>query len=116
MIQRAGMMETEVRKNMKEGKGEVSITHLLRQIQMRGHCRFVGRMVINPGCSIGLHQHIEEEEIYYILKGTGTAVDNGISQEVREGDVILTGNGASHSIENTSKEPLEVLGIILLYK
>lgn len=116
MIQRAGMMETEIRKNMKDGKGEVSVTHLLRQIQMRGHCRFIGRMVISPGCSIGLHQHLDEEEIYYILKGKGIAVDNGISQEVKPGDVILTGNGASHSIENNSNEPLEVLGIILLYK
>jgi len=52
---------------------------------------------------------------YYILKGKGFVVDNGIRQEVKEGDVILTGNGASHSIENTSNEPLEVLGFILLY-
>ncbi len=116
MIQRASMMQTEVRDSMKGGKGEISITHLLRQIQMRGHCRFVGRMTINPGCSIGLHQHLDEEEIYYILKGKGIAEDNGIRQEVKEGDVILTGNGASHSIENNSNEPLDVLGIILLYK
>lgn len=41
--------------------------------------------------------------------------DNRIKQEVKEGDVILTGDGASHSIENISEEPLEVMAIILLY-
>jgi mannose-6-phosphate isomerase-like protein (cupin superfamily) len=72
-------------------------------------------MVIKPGCSIGLHSHDQEEEIYYILKGQGVVVDNGIRQEVDEGDVVLTGGGASHSIENVSDEDLEVLAIILLF-
>lgn len=115
MIQRAGSMEVEVREKMKDGKGAVKVIHLLRQIQMRGKCRFFGRMVIEPGCSIGLHRHDNEEEIYYILKGRGLAEDNGIKQEVKEGDIILTGGGATHSIENTSNEPLEVMGVILLY-
>lgn len=115
MIQRANSMDVEIKENMKDGKGKVSVTHVLRQIQMRGKCRFFGRMVINSGCSIGLHKHIEEEEIYYILGGRGIVEDNGIKQEVKAGDVILTGGGASHSIENTYDEPLEVLGIILVY-
>lgn len=115
MIQRAGTMETEYREKMKDGQGTIAVTHLLQQIQMKGKCRFFGRMVIEPKCSIGLHRHSNEEEIYYILKGKGLAEDNGIKQEVSAGDVILTGDGATHSIENTSNETLEVLGIILLY-
>lgn len=115
MIQRAGNMEIEVRDKMKGGKGSVAITHLLHQIQIKGKCRFFGRMLINPGCSIGEHPHENEEEIYYILKGKGICVDNGIRQEVKEGDVILTGGGASHSIENNSDDTLEVMGFILLY-
>lgn len=115
MIQRAGNMESELREKMKGGKGVVEVTHLLRQIQLKGKCRFFGSMLIKPGCSIGLHRHDNEEEIYYIIKGEGTAEDNGIKQPVKAGDVILTGNGASHSIENTGCSDLEVLGVILLY-
>lgn len=115
MIQRANQMEVEIREKMKGGTGKVSVTHLLRPIQMKGHSRFFGKMSIEPGSSIGLHQHLDEEEIYYICKGTGICEDNGIRQTVKEGDIILTGNGASHSIENNSSETLEVLGVILLY-
>jgi mannose-6-phosphate isomerase-like protein (cupin superfamily) len=115
MIQRAGNMEVEVREKMKDGKGAIPVTHLLRQIQMKGKCRFFGHMLINPGCSIGLHRHDKEEEIYYILKGKGLMLDNGIKQEVNVGDVIITGDGAEHSIENVGNEPLEVLGVILVY-
>lgn len=115
MIQRAGSMEVEVREQMKGGKGAIAVTHLVRQIQLKGKCRFFGHMEIKPGCSIGLHRHVNEEEIYYILKGQGMVEDNGIKQEVNAGDVIVTGGGAEHSIENTGGETMEVLGVILLY-
>lgn len=100
---------------MKEGKGAITVTHILRQKQLTGICRFFGKMHINPGCSVGLHRHDDEEEIYYILKGKGMIEDNGIRQEVKGGDVIVTGGGASHSIENTTNELLEVMGVILLF-
>jgi mannose-6-phosphate isomerase-like protein (cupin superfamily) len=115
MIQRAIDMETEVREKMREGHGSINITHLLKEVQMKGKCRFFGKMLIKPGCSIGEHRHDNEEEIFYIIKGQGTVVDNDMKQKVTAGDVVLTGNGASHSIENTGSETLEVLGIILLY-
>ena len=115
MIQRANNMEKEVREKMKGGKRSVTVTHILHQKQITGKCRFFGKMLINPGCSVGLHRHDDEEEIYYVLKGKGIAEDNGIRQEVEEGDVIVTGGGSSHSIENTTNEPLEVMGVILLF-
>ena len=40
MIQRAGQMEIEVREKMKDGKGDVSVIHVLRQVQLKGKCRF----------------------------------------------------------------------------
>ncbi len=115
MIQRAGNMEVEVRELMKGGKGAVEITHIMKQSQLKGKCRFFGKMVIKPGSSIGLHRHDEEEEIYFILEGEGTAEDNGLKQPVKAGDAILTGGGSSHSIENTGSSDLVVMGVVLLY-
>ena len=37
------------------------------------------------------HEHIDEEEIYFILKGKGLVNDNGNEQEVTVGDAVLTG-------------------------
>lgn len=115
MVRRAGSMEVEVRDQMKGGKGTIEVTHLLRQNQLKGKCRFVGSMLIKPGCSIGLHRHDNEEEIYYVIKGAGTVEDNGVRQPIKAGDAMLTGDGASHSIENTGSEDMVVLGVILLY-
>jgi mannose-6-phosphate isomerase-like protein (cupin superfamily) len=54
-------------------------------------------------------------EIFFVVHGKGTVNDNGTLSEVKAGDAILTGNGASHSVENTGESPLEMIAVILLY-
>jgi len=67
---------------------------------------FGAKITINPGSSIGVHEHVGEEEIFYIISGKGLVNDNGTITEVGPGDAVLTGNGASHSVEAVGDEPL----------
>ncbi|AEV68877.1 cupin domain-containing protein [Acetivibrio clariflavus] len=115
MIKRADEMVKEIKEQMRGGKGSVEILHIFKQEELKGKARLCAKITINPGCSIGLHQHDNEEEIFYVVKGKGTVDDNGTLSEVKAGDAILTGNGASHAVENTGDEPLEMIAIILLY-
>jgi len=115
MIKRMHEMKTEIREQMRGGKGSVELVHILNKDEMKGKVRLFAKIVLNPGCSIGLHEHVDEEESYYILKGKGTVTDNGKTSSVQAGDVILTGGGASHSIENTGDEPLEFIAVVMLY-
>lgn len=115
MIQRIENMETETRENMRGGKGAIEINHILKQNQLKGKCRLFSKIVIKPGCSIGTHRHDEEEEIYYILEGEGLTEDSGVRQTIKAGDVMLTGNGASHFIENTGTNDLVIMAVILMY-
>ena len=115
MIRKSSDMVREIKEQMRGGKGSVEITHIFKQDELKGKARLCAKITINPGCSIGLHQHLNEEEIFYIIKGKGLVDDGGQCCEVTSGDSILTGNGASHSIENIGTEPLEMLAVILLY-
>jgi len=115
MIKRASEMVTELKHQMRGGNGTVEITHIFKQDELRGKARLFARITLNKGCSIGLHEHNGEEEIFYILSGKGIVNDNGSIKEVSAGDAVLTGNGASHSIENRSEEPLVMAAVILLY-
>ncbi|NJD01498.1 MAG: cupin domain-containing protein [Ruminiclostridium sp.] len=115
MIQPVENMETETRDKMRGGNGEIGLRHILKQNQLKGKCRLFSELVIKPGCSIGLHRHDGEEEIFYIVKGEGLADDNGSKQLLKAGDVMLTGDGASHSIENTGNVDLVIIAVILLY-
>ncbi|NLO99293.1 MAG: cupin domain-containing protein, partial [Clostridiaceae bacterium] len=73
------------------------------------------QITLEPGCSIGSHVHDQEEEIYYILSGTGTVNDNGVVKNVGPGDAIKTGDGESHSISNNGDVPLVFLAAIILF-
>lgn len=115
MIKKRNEQTSEVRKNMRGGPGEVKITHHLNKEEINAKCRLCAELVLSPGAGIGEHQHIDEDEIFIIQKGSGVIVDGGKEQEVSAGDSILTGKGASHSIVNTGKEDLIVTAIIMQY-
>ncbi len=115
MVKRAEEMVREIKEQMRGGKGSVEITHIFQKDELRGKARLCARLTINPGCSIGLHPHMDEEEIFYVISGRGLVNDNGAEKEVKAGDGILTGGGASHAIENIGNEPLVLFAVILLY-
>ena len=115
MIKRANEMVTELKHQMRGGEGTVELTHIFKQDELTGKARLFARITLNQGCSIGLHEHINEEEIFYIINGKAIVNDNGSISEVTAGDTVLTGNGASHSIENKEAEPLVMVACILLF-
>lgn len=108
-------MEKEIKEKLRDGKGSVEIANIFKPGEMKGKSRLCAKITINPGSSIGLHEHVNEEEIYYIIKGKGLVVDNDTSYEVGVGDGVLTCGGETHSIENIGTEPLELVAVILLY-
>jgi quercetin dioxygenase-like cupin family protein len=37
----------------------------------------IARVTLQQGCSIGFHEHGQEEELYYILEGEGVFTETG---------------------------------------
>jgi len=114
MIKRAEELKQDI-KTLFEGKGNVQILHVLDMDQFEGKGRLFARMTLAPGSSIGFHQHNNDFETYYILKGEGIVNDNGTMTKVTVGDVVYTPNGQTHSIENDSDSTcdLEFMALIL---
>lgn len=115
MVRKEAEMEKDIREKMRGGAGEVEILHLFKKDELKGKARLCAKIRLKEGCSVGFHTHEKEEEIYYIISGTGEVDDDGTVSQVGPGDAILTGNGAGHSISNTGKEPLDFMAVILLY-
>jgi len=116
MIRRNDEYASEIRKEMRSGKGEVKVERLWAcGTELKADTRMFGRLTLQPGCSIGYHEHQGEEEVFYILSGHALVDDNGTKSEVSAGDTILTG-GAGHSIENIGQEPLVLLAVISRWK
>jgi mannose-6-phosphate isomerase-like protein (cupin superfamily) len=113
MIKHAKDLPFEVVAKRFGGNGEVASTRLLETEQFQGKGRLFAHNRIKPNSSLGLHQHKGDFEVFYILGGEGIVDDNGSKAPVKKGDVILTGNGESHSLENTGSEDLEYIALVL---
>ncbi len=115
MIRKWNEMEKEVRHEMRGGKGDVTLLHAFKSNEITAPCRVCSTLILEPGCSIGTHQHNGEDEIYYILSGTGLLSDGKEETVVTTGDAVLTGNGESHSIENIGNDTLKIFAVVASY-
>ena len=73
-------MTTERIENMAGGQGHVLIKRLLNEKQLNGKCGLYAEVTLEPGCSLGYHEHHNESETYYILSGKGIYTAYGKSR------------------------------------
>ena len=66
------------------------------------------KRALKPGSGIGLHVQ-KEDEIYYVLSGTGTMTLDGKTVTVTPGTAVLTRTGSSHSLKQTGSEDLVIM-------
>jgi len=114
MVVHRNEMKVETKERFRDGDGITQITHLLDGSGEK-NARLFAEITLEPGSSIGYHQHQSETEYYFILSGTGIVNDEGKEVEVKQGDSVITGNGASHGIRNTGSVPLVFHAVIVTY-
>ncbi len=115
MIRKSTEMQQEIRPQMRGGKGEVKIIKAFEKDEIKSSVRMYAVLELEPGSSIGEHIHEGEDELFYILSGTGRVTDNGACHTVTAGDSVLTGDGGSHAIENIGNDTLRVLATVITY-
>ena len=70
------------------------------------------RGLLAPGCSIGMHTHVSNSEVIYVLSGSGKMLmDDGVEM-LCAGDVHYCPQGHSHSFINEGEEDLIFLGVV----
>lgn len=113
MIKRGEEAILEIKERPYGGVGQLKKYNLFMPEEMKSkQVTMVAKVVLEPGCSLGPHPHVEDEEIYYILTGEGLFDDNGVTYKVGPGDAMITGAGESHALKNIGQEPLTFLALI----
>ena len=116
MIRKPEEFTREIRKNARGGEGEVTFAAIWKpNSEMKSHTRMYTKLILEPGCSIGEHVHENEEEIFYILKGTAETLDNGKTVILHPGESSITRSGEAHFLKNAGSDTLEVLAIVATY-
>ena len=112
MIIKRSEMKNETRNAMRGGPGKVDITHLADPMSIKNG-RLMAELTLEPGAGIGLHRHDNETEYYIITEGSGLVTEDEGEKDVAEGDIVVTGNGESHSIKNTGNKLLKFIAVII---
>jgi mannose-6-phosphate isomerase-like protein (cupin superfamily) len=70
--------------------------------------RYVRDLILDPGSSIGDHPHQGDDEIYFIISGTGVMQVDGEQRKVGPGSAVLTRSGSHHGLVNTGSLHMRV--------
>ena len=115
MIKRSNTYKLEIREKMRGGNGNVKIEHLFDyQNDLKSSPRLMAKLTLEPGVSIGFHEHFGEEEVFYIANGTAEFFDGKETHILKKGDTSLTSN-EGHSLANIGEDNLEVIAVILKF-
>jgi mannose-6-phosphate isomerase-like protein (cupin superfamily) len=71
----------------------------------------VNWLEVPPGASEELRSHEEAEQVYVVVKGTGTLSATGDSQRLQEGDLAMIPPATVHSIGNDGADALALVSV-----
>lgn len=92
------------------GRGALDWVGVLGPEDLPGRLlNFVHDDELAPGVSIGLHEHLDDEEYYYIVSGEGTMTLGDQRFPVRAGDLAAVFPGGRHALENTGTAELRII-------
>jgi len=89
-------LEKEEKNNFKNGDG-VAIFYAYRDERNK-----IFKVVLNPQCSVGMHTHIIDQEIMYLLEGELEIIDDSNTCVLHQGEVNYCKQNHSHCIRNKS--------------
>ena len=98
--------------HVQNGEGHMYRDLLLTEDQIHGELTYVSSITLEPGCSIGVHTHSGDNEMYYIYEGTGTYTDGDETYPVQAGDVLFCNDGETHGIANQGNAPLRFVALM----
>lgn len=99
-------IEEKIVPNFKGGEGR----YIMKQFADEKVKIMYGKL--EPGCSIGLHQHELNCEIMYILSGQATYVYEGQEEIVNPGEVHYNPMDKEHTLLNKGKEDLTFFAVV----
>jgi mannose-6-phosphate isomerase-like protein (cupin superfamily) len=71
----------------------------------------VNWLEVPAGASEELRSHEEAEQVYVVVKGTGTMSATGDTQRLGEGDLVLIPPATDHSVANDGDDTLALVSV-----
>ena len=97
-----------------DGKGPIFSRDIWPADRFPKHAgKFLRYVTLPPGSILGEHVHDGNHELFFVLSGKAEADDNGKTVILEPFDVLLTGNGEHHLLNNRFDEDFVMVSCIL---
>jgi len=97
--------------NKDGGQGTVQYRRALEPSVFFSPWSYVDHYLVPPGASVGPVSRRDMSEVYYVMKGAGSATIGKETAAIREGDAVPAAIDENRAIRNTGTEPLELMVI-----
>ncbi len=114
MVIKKSERRSAVIKHMRDGEGSIRKFDY-EPIQVPSHTKMIAEIRVEPGCSIGIHIHQNEHEIFFCHEGELTLYDNGTECVLHPGDVSICLDGESHGIANHTNSSASLYAVIITH-
>ena len=115
MIIRAEDRKQTLTPNMRGGEGTVDKRDSVLG-EMPENAKMFAEIRLEPGCSLGVHRHTGEYEVFFFKEGEITLNDNGVERTMHPGDFAICYDGESHAIANRSDKSAALYAAIIKTK
>ena len=112
MISRFNEQGHRTKENMFGGHGILQFQDIFEKEQLGGRITTCAVVTMMPGDDLGEHAHTENGEIYYMLEGVGTVIDDGVEYKLKPGDAQFCADGHTHGMRNDTAAPIMYLAIV----
>jgi mannose-6-phosphate isomerase-like protein (cupin superfamily) len=113
VIRKQAELPVQLSERMRGGKGAGKLQAFFKAEEFSTPLCAFTILTLDPGVSVGYHQHVGSEEVYWVLEGKGMARDDQESAELVPGDALLCREGHFHGIENPGPGPLRILTVMV---
>ena len=101
------------KEHAQKGNGTVLFQDLFSPEELGSRAEMMSVITLLPGCSVGIHAHTENGEVYYVLEGSVWVTEDGTERKLSPGDAEFCADGHTHGMENRSAAPAMILAVIL---
>lgn len=98
-----------VRTNEHGGSGDIVFRRLLERTSFSAPIDFVDYTIVPPGSVIGRHQHVGNDEMYFIVSGEPRIQVNDEETRFGPGGLSVVRDGQSHSLTNDTDRDVIIL-------
>lgn len=116
MISRFSEQGHRTKENMFGGHGILQFQDVFTKEQTNERFSTFAVVTLMPGDSIGEHPHTENGEVYYMLNGVGTIIDDGVESPLHPGDAQYCADGHTHGMRNDTATPIMYLAVVVANK